>query len=323
MGGPTIFLPLPSRIGFAVGYNIRVMSLPVTIENDAIRMEVYPSIGGKVASVIDKADKFDLLFNYPAELPTGPQYDIPYGDSWYAGWDECFPAVVPSRYVGHPYDGIAVPDHGELWGIPTTAVPTRDGITTVWHGLRFGYRLTRKLFLDGASLQADYTLVNLAPFEFRFVWAMHALMSLASPVQLQPGAPGAFRMSHDADGKDLHDTFSWPNLGELDFSKLETLPTRKGWMMFSADPISAPFTVLYPARGRKVRIEYLSEEDPPQAWWGLWLNTGGWAGNRHFAVEPAIGRFDQLDRCIRDGSAGRIGPQGRREWSVRWDLAAI
>ena len=41
---------------------------PVTIENDAVRMDVWPTLGGKVSSIIDKADKFELLFNYPCEL---------------------------------------------------------------------------------------------------------------------------------------------------------------------------------------------------------------------------------------------------------------
>ena len=88
----------------------------------------------------------------------------------------------PGRYPGHPYDSVNVPDHGELWGLPTTSVPTRGGITTVWHGLRFGYRLTRKLYLEGSSIVAEYTLINLAPFDFRFVWAAHGLMSMAAPV---------------------------------------------------------------------------------------------------------------------------------------------
>src|SRR5688572_14891643 len=167
------------------------MSLPVTIENDALQLDVWPQIGGKVSSVVDKADDFELLFNYPSELPQASQYDLPYQKSWYAGWDECFPAVSPCKYPRHPYDGIAVPDHGELWGLPTTAVPTKDGITTVWHGLRFGYRLTRKLSLDGPSLLAEYTLVNLAPFEFYFVWAMHALMGMTAPLELRlEPAPG-------------------------------------------------------------------------------------------------------------------------------------
>ena len=72
------------------------MTLPVTIENDALKMEVWPAIGGKIASLVDKADKFELLFAYPAELPQTAQYDIPYINSWYQGWDECFPTVGPS-----------------------------------------------------------------------------------------------------------------------------------------------------------------------------------------------------------------------------------
>ena len=86
------------------------MAQPVTIESDALRAEVWPQFGGKVSSVVDKADGYDLMFTYPAELPTGPQYDLPYGKGWYAGWDECFPAIAASKYVGRPYDAIPVPD---------------------------------------------------------------------------------------------------------------------------------------------------------------------------------------------------------------------
>jgi hypothetical protein len=295
--------------------------MPVTIENDAVRMEVWPSIGGKIASVVDKADKFELMFSYPVELPTGPQYDKPFDNSWYGGWDECFPAVAPSKYVGHPYDGIAVPDHGELWGLPTTAVPTKDGITTVWHGLRFGYRLTRKLFLDGPAVVADYTLVNLAPFEFKFVWAAHALMTMNVPVQLDLAHSSLFRYSHDAAGTEHQETFDWPTIADdQDLSHPERLPAKRGWKVFSVDPIESPIVIRYPSRGRSVSVEYSSEGGLP-AYWGIWINTGGWSGHKHFAIEPTTGRFDQIDRAERDGSAGKVAPSGRAEWMVRWSLA--
>src|SRR5688572_962091 len=188
------------------------MSQPVSIENDAISMEVWPQMGGKVSSIIDKADHFELLFNYPAEIPERNLYDKPHSEGWYAGWDECFPAVAASKYVGQPYNDIAVPDHGELWGLPTTAVPTKNGITTVWHGLRFGYRLTRKLSLDESSVEAEYTLINLAPFPFHYVWAAHALMSMTVPVQLEHLGSTHFKLSHEADGKDLQTPLEWPHL---------------------------------------------------------------------------------------------------------------
>jgi len=297
------------------------MAQPVTLENDAIRMQVWPQLGGKVSSIVDKADKFELMFNYPAELPETSQYDLPYGNGWYAGWDECFPAIAPSPYSGHPYDGIAVPDHGELWGLPTTAVPTKDGITTVWHGLRFGYRITRKLFLDGPAVVAEYTLINLAPFEFRFVWAQHALLSLAAPAELDMTHAPLFRWSHDAAGNEVQKTFDWPRTADGDdLSKPATLPPGKAWKIYSADPIESSAVVRYPTRGRTVQIEYNSEDDL-HAYWGLWINTGGWAGHHHFAIEPTTGRFDQIDRSIKDNSAGSVAPMGRKVWAIRWSLA--
>jgi hypothetical protein len=295
---------------------------PVTIENDAIRMQVWPHYGGKVTSVVDKSDNYDLMFSYPTDLPESPHYDIPYGNGWYAGWDECFPAVGASKYVGHPYDGIPCPDHGEIWGVPvTTAVPTKDGIVTVWHGMRFGYRITRKLYLDGSSLIAEYTLVNLSPFDFKFVWALHSLFSLVEPAALDMPGSHLYRLSHDADGNDIQQPFEWPLTPDgADLSKFESLPPRRGWKVFSADRIDAPLVVRYPTRGRTLSIEYSSDDELP-AYWGIWVNSGGWGGHRHFAVEPTAGRFDQLDRSIKDHSAGVVGPAGRRGWRVRWALA--
>lgn len=299
------------------------MSLPVRIENDAIRMEVWPQFGGKVSSLIDKADRFELLFNYPAEIPTGSEYGKAYPNAWYSGWDECFPAIAPGPYAGHPYDGIAVPDHGELWGLPTTAVPTKDGITTVWHGLRFGYRLTRKLFLDDATVRAEYTLVNLAPFDFRFVWAMHALMDMNSPVEFSlPDTE--YVLSHDAAGTEYGRKFRLEDAGELEnLSRPTSLPDQKAWKVYTTAPVKSPIMVRYPSRAsaRTVALGYDSP-DGIDAYWGIWINTGGWVHHRHFALEPTTGRFDQLDRSIRDGSAGRVAPMGRAQWNAWISLAA-
>jgi hypothetical protein len=79
--------------------------------------------------------------------------------------------------------------------------------------------------------------------------------------------------------------------------------------------------VSYPSRGRSLRMEYASESGLA-AYWGIWMNSGGWGGHRHFAIEATTGRFDQIDRATRDGSAGQVGPLGRVDWSTRWSVAA-
>ena len=287
------------------------MSQPVTIENDWIRMQVWPTIGGKVASIIDKADKYELMFNYPAELPTGPQYNEPFDESWHAGWDECFPSVAPSPYPGHPYDGIAVPDHGELWGLPTMAVPTKNGITTVWHGLRFGYTLSRKLYLEGPAIIAEYTLLNRAPFEFHFVWAQHGLLAMTVPVQLHLNDDKTMRYSHDAKGIEHREKFEWPALGDLNMSVPEQLPAKRGWKIFAEHPIRKPLLIQYPTRNRSLEASY-SSPDGLEAYWGIWINTGGWGAQKTFSVEPTTGRFDQINESVQDKSAGSVEPSGKR-----------
>ena len=88
-----------------------------------------------------------------------------------------------------------------------------------------------------------------------------------------------------------------------------------------AEPIDGPAVVRYPSRGRSLRVEYASPDELP-AYWGIWINTGGWAGHHHFAVEPTTGRFDQIDRAVADDSAGRLGPLGRLDWTVKWVVGA-
>jgi hypothetical protein len=308
------------------------MSLPVTIENSAIRLSVWPQIGGKISSLIDKADGFELLFNFPTELPEGSLYGKSYQAGWNAGWDECFPGISPGPYPRHPYEGVAVPDHGELWSLPTTAVPTRDGLTTVWHGLRFGYTFTRKLFLDGSSIVAEYTVLNRAPFEFSFLWCAHLLMAMSAPVELQlPG--GAWTIDHGttdhATEGDAPKAFDWPQITpQVDLSRPALLPEKAAWKVFCGSPIAQPAVIRYPSRRRRITLEYDARESRdderviggPAAYWGVWVNTGGWGAQRHFGVEPTTGRFDDLAQSVKDHSAGTIPPMGRREWEVRLTL---
>src|SRR5208282_3699434 len=113
----------------------------------------------------------------------------------------------------------------------------------------------------GSAVVAEYTLMNLSPFEFRFVWAQHALMSLASPVEFDSHAGQAFRLSHDAEGHVIDNDFAWPKTpGGEDLSRPINLPGRKGWKSFSVEPIQDPWEIRYPNRKRSVRVAYSSAD---------------------------------------------------------------
>ena len=93
----------------------------------------------------------------------------------------------------------------------------------------------------------------------------------------------------------------------------------------------------YPTRSRSVEITYSSgsggagvggdDDDSAaaaaesvNAYWGLWINTGGWSAHHHFAIEPTTGRFDQVDRAVKDDSAGTVGASAQVNWTVTWAL---
>jgi hypothetical protein len=207
-------------------------------------------------------------------------------------------------------------------------VPTKVGLTTVWHGLRFGYTFTRKLYLEGPSIIAEYSLLNRAPFEFRYMWGAHPLMSMTSPVELDV-PPGTWLLDHGIEG-DTPRVFDWPNVAEgCDLSRLASLPEKRAWKVFSMTPIQEPAAIRYPTRGRKVTIEYEAQESRddegiiggPTAYWGVWVTTGGWGSQRHFDIEPTTGRFDELAKSIKDRSAASVPALGRREWRMRLTLA--
>ena len=105
---------------------------------------------------------------------------------------------------------------------------------------------------------------------------------------------------------------SWPTLAGRTGPRRSppSLPASATWKVFSQRPDRFAARRSATRRGSaRCAIEYASESGIA-AYWGLWINTGGWGGHQHFAIEPTTGRFDQIDRAMRDGSAGQIGPLG-------------
>lgn len=288
------------------------MSQPVLLENEHLRLEIWPQYGGKISSLSDKADGYELLTTLPVELPTRCPYDCSYADTWPAGWDECFPSLLPGNYPLYPYQNIAVPDHGELWSLPTTCVPTRDGITTVWQGLRFGYRLTRKLFLEGPCVVAEYTLINLSPFDFPFLWTPQILLSVPSAIQTDLPK-----------NEVLQNGLCWPQLdAEYQFEEVNQLPPGRTWCVHFRQPIRHPVVIRYPERKRLLQIDFGSDTGV-NAFWRLAVNTGTPAGPKSVTLAPATGRSDQLADSFNDASAAVLAASGRSNWQIRLSMLPL
>lgn len=100
----------------------------LTIENELIRVELVPQLGGKLVSMIYKPTGKQWLLDSGTRPLEQPEFGATFTDWDMSGWDECFPTIIacPSGVDDH----ILLPDHGELWSLPGTC-KIEEGLLTV------------------------------------------------------------------------------------------------------------------------------------------------------------------------------------------------
>ncbi|HEY9898408.1 MAG TPA: DUF5107 domain-containing protein [Pantanalinema sp.] len=298
---------------------------PIHLENPHLRLSVVPEAGGKIASLVDRSTGREWLWSNPALPLRAPAYGSSYVlDHDSGGFDECFPAIAEGAFPSAPWQGVEIPDHGELWGLSWDC--RRDGLSLAMgvDGVRFPYRFERTLTLlpDAAAVRLAYRVINRAPFPFPFVWSSHPLLAIAPGMRLllPEGTPlRVFGASDPALG-DLGAPLRWPLLQHLDLATVPGPEAGYAVKLFGPSPERGWVGLHDPATRSTLRFEY----DPltiPHL--GLWLNMGAWSPREdrapyfNLGIEPCIGAGDDLALAVRRYRAhGVIPPRGEREWSM-------
>lgn len=255
---------------------------------------LVPALGGKLASLVHGGREW--LWRNPALTPAlpddadAPEAYVRAHDS--GGLDECFPTIAQVS----PY-----PDHGELWAGPAPLAveeePEALVLTTRHEAPRFGARLERTLRIAEGALVFDYVLTSDAGGAF--VYAHHPLF------QIEPGM------------------------------RIEAAGLTEPWAAALPDPSAAwARKVLLAPEAREVRLASPGGAALTVAWEGaldraaLWVNLAGWHGVKgalpyyNLAVEPGIGRPDDLAEAVAADDAGHLAPGVALTWRVSWRLAA-
>ncbi len=296
------------------------------VTNGPLALTVVPELGGKIAVQEDRRRGVSWLWRNPY-LPWRRPFP---GASYVAafdlgGWDECFPSVAPGVYPAAPWDGMPLPDHGELWSQPWAMEAQIEGERLLVRGRVEGhilpYRFERLLMMeaDRPSVHLRYRVENRSEHTLYFLWAAHPLFPLEPGTRLLLPGPATGRVAAAVGFSPAAMAFEWPRL-----------PAEGGWVdLQGPDPAGgwAVKVFLQPAAAwaRLVR--------PEGAWWevrwqgpvthlGLWINAGGWSGAgtppyRNLALEPGIGAPDDLTAAMQEcGSFGVLPPLREAEWSL-------
>ncbi len=217
------------------------------------------------------------------------------------GLEECLPTVR------------GVPDHGDVWSRPWTAV---NDITAEIRTDDF--RLVRTFQGTASSVTVSYALS--ADPGYRFVWAAHALLDLSASAEVDIAHGTVVRLYPEAA------TF-------LD----RPWPTGAPWMTSTWPECDGiPLGRLGPADGTAVgaiavdcsaatvvdgsdRLDLRLEVEGLPASIAIWRNLGGFpedAPYRSIGIEPMLGKVFDLAEAVAEDDAVKVPEAGFVEWKL-------
>ena len=273
----------------------------LVLENEILRVIVVPSMGAKIVSLFDKRTGVEWLVG-PGDRPFRPStYGATFDQQDMSGWDEMFPTITACLYPAPgAYEGVALPDHGEVWAVPWTWLAGED-LTLSVEGRALPYRLTRRLSLPGpATLRFDFHLVNLGAEPMPYIWAAHPQFACgtAAQVALPPEVTEVYNVLTEEWGWGAFNaTLPWPaaQLPDGAWLRLDAIgpPGLKRARKFYVLPdqaVGAATLVRRPA-GDWLRMTWDAAQMP---YLGLWVDEGALNAASVAAPEPATGFYDSL-----------------------------
>lgn len=298
----------------------------LSLENDMLRVQILPSIGGKIVSLrsVRTGEEF-LLPPIRAYNRVSASARFSEGDG--GGFDECLPSIASCESIAGQS---AIADHGDLWRQPWQ-VDSQDG-AIILHAdaTSRSLRLIRKASLQGASLFLDYELINVSDESATWLWSAHPLLRvevgdrIVLPQEIQ-----TVRVEYSAG--DLFETnslISWPiaesssgastdlsNVLERDgvtAHKLFARMNHEGWAALYRNEVGQGIVV----RFDPAMLPFL----------GLWICHGAWPDDRverqyTVALEPTTSNTDSILIATRNGTARVLHARERLQWRVELHLA--
>ena len=288
----------------------------VEICNDMLSVHVLPSSGGKIQSIRFSGKEY--LAQNPGEKFIRAEYGAGYTEGDFSGFDDMFPTINACVYPGGVWDGIRLPDHGEVWTLPFEAEARGEYLRMSAYGVRLPYRFGKRISLKGARLVIDYRAENLTPFPMKHLWAAHPIFVLEEGTKLR--LPFAKSIMNAYGGQKY--------LGE--FGKIHPWPVSADGRDMSAlspkERCCNKYYVWNALKRNESVIEYpggdsiaLSCDAKKAPYLGLWVDERGFGDETMACVvpEPCTGAFDSITLADAFGKVALLPPKGVLSWQLR------
>jgi hypothetical protein len=303
----------------------------IRIQGQDLEITVIPALGGKLSSIRWR-DK-ELLARNPQKPFVPARYAAPYADYDASGFDECLPTIGPCRYPEYPWEGIELPDHGEVWSLPWSWQEEDEGLALRAQGIRIPYIFEKHIRLpEPGTMRIRYSLANPTPFPIRYLWSAHPLFAPRPGMRIFLPEGVKVKVDWSKDGRlgELLSVHEWPLTADsrgnpVDLSLILDPEVRLVDKLYTTRLTQGWCAVHDPSNGEYLAVQFSPAEVP---YIGLSINLGGWPvdpsgrepGYYNLGIEPCNGYPDRLDIALEKGDCPTLPPASRADWEIEFKV---
>ena len=305
----------------------------IVLSNADLRLVVIPERGGKLASLVRRHSGCEYLIQPVAARDFD---EFVYGDDFangdLSGFDECIPTVAKCRYPLEPAFGKELPDHGDVWSLPSKLEVVGEKVSLITSLVSLPLRFTKTVQLLGNTVRLDYEVTNISQSPLRYLWSAHPLLNIQLETEIVlPKNVDELEIGWSKDGRlgQPGDRCSWPIAKErsrrpIDISKVVSPGDGTAEKLFTPR-LSRGFCGLFLGKAN----ESISFRFDPTLvpYLGVWICLGGWPLDRTtkqftVALEPCSGRPDSLEEAIKRDECSLIEGHASRRWWLEMKVSA-
>ena len=303
------------------------------LDNNILRLVAVPELGGRIVSLVRLQSGYEFLLQSEHQREyQRPAYGRDFENGDVSGFDECVPTVAPCVYPQEPFLGRRLPDHGDVWCLPSTAELVGEQLRFTTSLASLPLRFVKSVQLQESTVRLEYELANRGESAVNFLWSAHPLLNVDPKAEIVlPAEVNEVEVSWSKDERlGRHgDRCLWPIATErsgrsVDLSEVLGPQTGTAEKLFTPRLAQGCCGIFLPERNESIVFRFDSDI---VRYVGIWICQGGWPPTRTskqftVALEPCTGRPDSLEEAIQREECSIINSHATMRWRLQIEVAA-
>lgn len=293
------------------------------LQSESLRAE-YVAWGAKLVSLKGSGGRETLEQN-PAQAFIIPTYGMDFMAGEIAGADDMFPTISVCRYDGGAWDGVRLPDHGEVWALLWDASIDNGELVFSVEGVALPYRMTKRIRIEGNVLKTAYTVINHSLLPLDVLWAFHPLFVIESTGTVEAGGnTGRCMLTNSMNEKvgRFGDEFRWPviHCADGDFrADRGTANCDRYEKYYFKDKLHEGKCAVNTV-GERIELRFDAEKT---GYLGIWNNCGGYLGANQLSPQPCTAPYDRPDLAKLFGVGSALPAFGEWNWRLEIEVSRL